>query len=195
MIFFRSGHHFLYGSCATHFCLTKTAPRGHLASHSDSDSDAETGDSVSTISVPGGSGGRTSNLVATGSNVLSSLVEFGSNLFRPDLRKASTRSKRFTAAGGGGSGSLVVLAGTGGPGSGVQLSGLGGAPGSLPVGFGSTGVPGLSPEEAAAAALEAAIERELDSASLVVARCIAAIEAQSGGLSTHVSPPQSSVIH
>ncbi|VDM04597.1 unnamed protein product [Schistocephalus solidus] len=53
--------------------------RGQL--HSDSDSDQE--ETATTNATRGNSG-----------TVLSSLVEFGSNLFRPDFKKASVRSKQ-----------------------------------------------------------------------------------------------------
>ncbi|VDN39264.1 unnamed protein product, partial [Dibothriocephalus latus] len=52
--------------------------------HSDSDSDQE--EAGTTNATRGNSG-----------TVLSSLVEFGSNLFRPDFKKVSVRTKQRTS--------------------------------------------------------------------------------------------------
>lgn len=101
------------------------AHRNLLSLHSDSDSDTETTDlplnttgrnSTSLSVITGGSsssggigntansssnnntlsgGGVASGIVSTSSNVLSTIVEFGSNLFRPDSKK-SIRNKRST---------------------------------------------------------------------------------------------------
>ncbi|RTG84048.1 uncharacterized protein DC041_0006461 [Schistosoma bovis] len=102
-----------------------SAHRNLLSLHSDSDSDTETTDlplnttgrnSTSLSVITGGSSssggiGNTANsssnnnslsgcgvasgIVSTSSNVLSTIVEFGSNLFRPDSKK-SIRNKRST---------------------------------------------------------------------------------------------------
>ncbi|CAH8871025.1 unnamed protein product [Trichobilharzia szidati] len=90
--------------------------RNLLSLHSDSDSDTETVDVVSNVvgrsstSTGGGGGSSTTGasssagssgvaggIVSTSSNVLSTIVEFGSNLFRPDLKK-SIRGKRSVTA-------------------------------------------------------------------------------------------------
>ncbi|CAH8644150.1 unnamed protein product [Heterobilharzia americana] len=87
--------------------------RNLLSLHSDSDSDTETMDVPSSLacrsstSAGGGSGSGTGSntsgcgvaggIVSTSSNVLSTIVEFGSNLFRPDSKK-SIRGKRSVAS-------------------------------------------------------------------------------------------------
>ncbi|VDP51835.1 unnamed protein product [Schistosoma margrebowiei] len=101
-----------------------SAHRNLLSLHSDSDSDTETTDlplnttgrnstsfgAITAGSSSGGIGNTTnssgnnnslsgcgvaSGIVSTSSNVLSTIVEFGSNLFRPDSKK-SIRNKRST---------------------------------------------------------------------------------------------------
>ncbi|KAH8862842.1 Rho GTPase-activating protein 29 [Schistosoma japonicum] len=90
-----------------------SAHRNLLSLHSDSDSDTETidipsntsGRSSTSAGVGSGIGNASSGsisgsgvaggIVSTSSNVLSTIVEFGSNLFRPDSKK-SIRGKRST---------------------------------------------------------------------------------------------------
>ncbi|VDP70142.1 unnamed protein product [Echinostoma caproni] len=117
--------------------------RSALCIHSDSDSEGE--------EDPGPS--RGGGLVSTSSNVLSSLVEFGSNLFRPDSKK-SVRGKRNQ--GSGGSGNQTAMSGSATTESLDTLT-----------------------------AQLANLEKEYIAACYPIARCVAAIEKQPGGLETH----------
>ncbi|THD23949.1 RhoGAP [Fasciola hepatica] len=117
--------------------------RSALCIHSDSDSEGE--------DEPGPS--KSGGLVSTSSNVLSSLVEFGSNLFRPDSKK-SVRGKR--GQGSAGSTNQAVMSGSATTESLDTLT-----------------------------AQLANLEKEYVAACYPIARCVAAIEKQPGGLETH----------
>ncbi|CAL8075847.1 unnamed protein product [Calicophoron daubneyi] len=115
--------------------------------HSDSESEGEIAETS-----PNSTSARSSGIVSTSTSVLSSLVEFGSNLFRPDSKK-SIRGKRGLSSMGGGQGALSGSATT------ESLDNL--------------------------TAQLANLEKEYTAACYPIARCIAAIEKQPGGLETH----------
>lgn len=127
------------------------ATRSALCIHSDSDSDGD--------EEPGPS--KSSGLVSTSSNVLSSLVEFGSNLFRPDSKK-SVRGKR--GQGSAGSTNQTAMSGSATTESLDTLT-----------------------------AQLANLEKEYLAACYPIARCVAAIEKQPGGLETHVGCSESTI--
>ncbi|TGZ74269.1 hypothetical protein CRM22_001012 [Opisthorchis felineus] len=116
--------------------------------HSDSDSETE---QPTDSSMPPGS--KPTGIVSTGSNVLSSIVEFGSSLFRPDSKK-SIRGKRSQPS--------------------APTSQAGTVPGSAT----TESLDNLTNQTNN-------LEKEYNAACIPLARCIAAIEKQPGGLETH----------